>query len=201
VNNGNRAVATVGAVLLSGVMWSEPLAGNAVEVNADQIGCSVLTTKSHLVLGDYPTATVQIRNNSSHSTILVGSLDGSSRLGRYPHAYFEVKGPEGGVHTMGLPTCGLLNPLRAEDFVVLQPGASFNPHESGAGSGFVPDTSLGRVTLSEPGEYTLVFHYSTDEVDPSRWQGSTSPIHAEIVEKLRRVPRVTISCSTMLTVE
>ena len=202
MNRSKAAFVAMGAILLCGLVQAEPTVGDAVKVNADDIVCSVVPVKSRLKVGGYPEATVKIRNVGAQSVLLVRSLDGSSRVGRYPHVYFDVIGPPGGVHAGGLPGCGTLNAIRSEDFVVLEPGASFVPRGSGESAAFVPDLSLGMmVNLLESGEYTIVFHYSTDEGDPMRWQGAVPTIESDLVEKLRHVPRLTISCSTTLTVD
>ena len=188
--------------LLGGMAWSGPALGKSNGVNPVQVVCTVRAAKTHLVLGESPTAEVEIRNTGSQAILLVGNLDGSSSRRRYPHAYFEVEGPPGGVEAHGAVGCGgPFNPLREKDFVLLEPGSSFDPHANGNGSDFFHDTSLGWIKLSKPGGYRIVFHYSTDQRDPGAWNSKGSAVDTELVETLRSVPPVTISCSTDITVD
>jgi hypothetical protein len=194
VNRSRTALVSVSAVLLCGLVWGQPSVGDAVKEHSAGIICSVVPVKSHLKVGGYPEANVQVRNTGDQSILLVRKLDGSSRAGRYPLVYFDVDGPPEGVHAGGLPRCGTLNPITSEDFVVLQPGGSFDPRGN--------DVSLGMmVNFLAPGEFKIVFHYSTDEGDPMRWQGAVPSIESDLVEMLRHVPRVAISCSTTVTVD
>ena len=167
---------------------------------SNSVSALIHTPESTLMLGDSPTAWVEIRNISDEPILLLCSLDGSSWSGRCPVAYFEVKGPLGGVETIDPLPCITLSPLRLSNFVALDPGSSFDPHKRVDERRCTSDDSLENFRITKPGNYTIVFHYSTDvgEREPRIDMERTADL--ALLQSLERVPRVSISCSTSLQV-
>lgn len=179
---------------------SDVRVGESVQLEAGDVVCELTPTKSRFAVGDNPAVWVMIRNLSGETITLPGSLDGSERQARYPHAFFEIVGPEGGVEKPRLAYCGNKNALRATDFVRLRPGEAFDPYGHVDGGGFFGADEFDGTVLMRPGEYEVVFHYSTDEPVVAGWRGSEFALPRGVLEQLRHVPRVVVSCSTTLVV-
>lgn len=175
--------------------------GDSVQIESEEVVCEVKASKSRYTAGDNPNVWVTIRNLSGKTITLLGSLDGSERKARYPHAFFEIWGPEGGVKKPELRYCGNQNALRAEDFVSLEPGDGFDPYRDIDSYGFFGAAEFEGTIFVKPGEYKVVFHYSTDEPTVDGWNGTGSEPASGLLERLRNVPRITTSCSTTLTVD
>src|SRR5262245_51981288 len=60
--------------------------------------------------GQAPKVNVKLTNRTRREILLVGSLDGSDCKMRYPHAYFEITGPNGDSPVKGIGRCGNTNP-------------------------------------------------------------------------------------------
>src|SRR4051812_4984786 len=93
--------------------------------------------------GKAPRISVKLTNRTGGEILLVGSLDGSDGKMRYPHAYFEVTGPDGKSPVKGVGRCGNTNPLTEKCFVKVPAGGSFDPY----GKGFFGAHQLRAETL------------------------------------------------------
>jgi hypothetical protein len=122
---------------------------------------------------------------------------------RYPFVYFEVVGVDGGFVPKTYLMCGLINKLRSKDFVAVEGGAALDPFAGldGAGHLHVMNPSIG--TFREPGQYTVTFRYTTDEPLLARWNlpDHDDPAYRTILDLLRQVPLLDLSCSTTLSVD
>ena len=95
----------VTSVSLGGLHWGSEGIVPSSRLDSDHLVCTVHASKVALALGEYPSASVEIHNTGNHPVMLVGNLDGSSLRMRFPHAYFRVMGPPGGVETRGAEDC------------------------------------------------------------------------------------------------
>lgn len=162
------------------------------------IRCEITSLKSSYRVGDRPEVAARLINDTAQAVNLVGSLDDSERKARYPYAYFEVLGPPSGVAQERFFYCGYINALRDADFVEVPPGDQLDPFMKIDGGGYFPPYQFERTRLVKPGTYTILFRYSTDSDDLSEWNAEEASAVAgftRVTERLRMVPRVSISCS------
>jgi hypothetical protein len=162
--------------------------------NAGQNGivCNLQSVIKNYRIGDQPELSVRIHNQGNHEVFLPGSLDGSERKLRYPHAYFTVSGPREGLIEQKFIYCGTVNPFRVQDFVRVDAGDSFDPYGILDGCGFWPSMMLEHSRFVKAGRFRFEFHYST-EID-------TSNAPQDIKKIWQRVPRLKISCAVTVNV-
>src|SRR4051794_21741743 len=86
----------------------------------------ILTVAGSSRVGEPTRVAIELRNISARPVWMVGVLDGSETGFRFPHYGPMVEGP--GPHPeLELPWCGMVAPLRLEDFRRLAPGEGFDP--------------------------------------------------------------------------
>lgn len=189
----------IGSVLLAHVALTSSLPSLAGSVD-----CEITSLAQEYRVGDAPQLSVKLINHGSEVIYLVGSLDGSEGLVRYPHAAITASGPSGATNPGFVGPCGTTNPLRPEDFVRLEPGASFDPYMRVDDKGFFSSAFLFWYRFNVPGAYTFVFHYSTKSKRIKDWGGVEWVPGLSFVERrgflLTAVPAVDIKCSVHLTV-
>jgi hypothetical protein len=136
---------------------------------------------------------VQITNISNRPVWMVGVVPGSEGL-RYPRYLAEIQGPAGPERTRLPEDLDYVRGLRAEDFVRLDPGQSFDPQ----GEGFVPIQHLAWFRPSKPGRYRLRLCFDATEPNPKRWMGHTRGADERRVEMLiQRVPQIKVWSNTL----
>lgn len=169
------------------------IVGIDVEVSSEELACFIEPTKEWFKIGEAPTFRVRIISLSDEDFYLVGAIDGSEDGARYPHASISIR-PGDGLHRKSFARCGTLNGIGLSDFVRMRRDHSFEvfSHQ------FWPPTDERYASFVEPGTYTAIFRYSTNEVDYKNWAGSWSI--PEAIEMLRRVPTVELACSTTFDV-
>ena len=92
------------------------------------------------------------------------------------------------------------NGLREADFVLLDPGESFDPYIHAIDSyGFFGAEHL-KSRFALRGEYGFTFHYSTASSSIDDWKGSVIRLSDDVLQRLQRVPRINIDCSIELNV-
>lgn len=131
--------------------------------------CVIEPLRTEYVVGDVPSISVRLKNESEKSLVLVGSLDASDLRWRYPYCYYDIQGPPK-AEPHGMPRCGMTNPMRAKDFVTVEPGKEFDPNASIDDYGFFA-TNFNWRSFSVPGTYKLTYVYSTASHDPGHWVG------------------------------
>lgn len=178
-----------------------PIVGEALDPAAQSVLCEVRPTRRVFKVGESPGATVKIFNEGSEAVYLPGSLDDSERLKRYPHVHFELRDPAGNVVSTESFGCGFINPIREKDLLLVEPGHFFDPYEYIDDGAFFHAWKFESSKLASPGRYEVTFHYSTDHASIDEWKGSTDRLPTAVLDKLGRVPRVSIECSTTLLVE
>lgn len=143
-------------------------------------------------LGKAPAVKVEIKNLMGKEILLVGSLDASDCKWRYPHAWFEVIGPDGKSAVKGAMRCGNTNALREKDFVAVKKDGTFDPYMRVDDGGFFGCHQISPQTFAVEGTYKIRFHYSTDAA-ADKWEGKLSgPVPEAVKKLLERVPRATI---------
>jgi hypothetical protein len=137
---------------------------------------------------------VLVINVSDEPIWMVGVLPGSEGL-RYPQYVAEIDGPSGPVELQFPEGLDYARGLRAEDFVRLAPGESFDPEQ---GKGFIPIQRLAWFKPSEPGKYRLRLRFDATAEDARLWMGSTFVRDQRRVETLiQQVPRVEVWSNTL----
>lgn len=188
---------------LAGMALVVPLAVAAAPGERPAAGLPLecrISAKPQLRVGTRPVVDVRIFNRTADEIYLVGSLDASDVRWRYPHAYFEVTGPDGRPAVRGGARCGNRNALRAQDFVKIAPGASLDPYQRVDDYGFFATEQLSERTFAAVGPYRIRFHYSSAEPDLAQWMGEGPP-RAELLRLFSRVPKVdVVSNEVILTV-
>jgi hypothetical protein len=152
-------------------------------------------------LGKAPRVTVKLTNRTRGNILLIGSLDGSDCKMRYPHAYFEVIGPDGKSAVKGLGRCGNTNPLTVKDFVKVPAGGLFDPYAAVNGHGFFTSTQLRATNFDRPGKYRIRFTYSTEAPDISHFGAtprSDRAMPAELARLLMGVPKATVTSNEIV---
>jgi hypothetical protein len=163
------------------------------------IVCKLASLKDRYRVGDQPEISARIINGTEKPIYLVKGLDGSERKARFPHTYYTVSGVEDGFSETRFMNCGVLNPLRIEDFVIVESGKDFDPHKPIYDYGFSKSGKSAHSRFVKTGSYTFKYHYSTDNGDIKNWRGSVRETPAEVNELWRKVARVNLECS--LTVD
>lgn len=167
--------------------------------SSGKITCDISAKETTINVGEVPKIKVKLTNNTDEDVYLIGSLDGSEVQWRYPYCYFTIEKPETDVVASGA-RCGMMNPLREEDFVLLKPKESFDPYSSIDGYGFFSSS-----TLSDPkefrkkGTYKIQFHYSTEPDSITKYLGSESEnkVDAKIKKMFRQVPHLKVSSNVI----
>jgi len=122
--------------------------------------CTLTLKKNTIKPGEIPVIQVKIQNNSGQDWYLIGSLDNSEDKLRYPHCKLLIEKPQ--YEKMEpVEICGVLNPLRFEDFQYVNDGESFNPYKIIDEYGYWGSSELIKENFKYPGKYKLQFLYST----------------------------------------
>ncbi len=121
--------------------------------------CVIASDRATYTVDEVPNITFRITNKSAKSVVLVGSLDGSTDGRRSPNCLFEILDAAGKLVTLPVFGCGNMNILKATDFVTVAAGDTFNPF----GKGFFPPVQFYRFPVTQPGDYTFRFSYSTSD--------------------------------------
>lgn len=198
--------------------WSEKeaaarhIVGTEVEVSPQDIAIEIRPPRTPFRVGDAPVFLVVMRNVGDKTFNLVGAVDGSEYRARYPHVTLTVEGPSGGMYRDPVLPWGYINDLpvnpipaigehslQPEDFVTMGPGDELRPITLP----FWPPNDVVHARFEKPGQYKVVFRYSSNSIDYLDWEGRSAspPMRPDIVELLRRVPRFELADSVMVTVE
>jgi hypothetical protein len=139
---------------------------------------------------------VQITNISDGPIWMIGVVPGAEGL-RYPRYVAEIEGPDGLERPRSPEDLDYVRGLRAEDFVRLEPGQSFDPQ----GEGFIPIQHFAWFRPGAPGRYRLRLGFDATEPDPRQWMGHThTPDQRHVEELIQRVPPVRV-WSNILEIE
>ena len=141
---------------------------------------------------------VLVKNTSAVPIWIVGVLDGSEGAHRFPHYKPSITTPEP-VAPAEADDCGNVAPLRLEDFRRLAPGESFDPTEALNGAAYLPIQAFANFIPNVAGRYEIRLQLSTESEKPEKWLGMLGyPGEAEVIERLKTVPRVRVESNTLI---
>lgn len=169
---------------------------------SNSIVCILNTNKRKCKIGESPELTVQIINKLDTSITMVGSLDGSEIGFRPPISYYKVRHKLIGKPWRSSKFCATVNPLRIEDFKIVERNQAFNPYEKIDDYGYFRAQQLEGINFYVPGIYELTYHYSTrkklngNEVE----QVFDSRMKKELIELWDKVPNLELTSNT-ITIE
>ena len=186
-------------------IWTVLLLGcNTRAQNEDHFECTLTTEQEEYLVGEVPKLTVAIINKSAKDVYLIGSLDASEEKWRSPFCYFTMEKPV--VDSLPtLPRCGNMNPLRKEDFVLVESGESFNPFVAIDGHGFFSSDKVSNPwNFRNAGRYKITFHYSTISTNIKDYLGDgvwtyrdDKKKYRELEELFENVPNVELTSNTV----
>ncbi len=187
-------------ILLGLVCWATHDQSAVAQTPSPVLTCLIGTERNVYQIGEIPLIHVVIFNRTNEELWLVLALDGSERKARYPHAYFEIIGPDGKPRNARMLSCGTINPMEERNFVQVKPRADFDPY-----AGYACDFKVNlKENYSDPGEYRIRFYYSTDSDNPDKWGIPEIPGHDfEKIEanplhrRLRKVPKTSIQSNEL----
>jgi hypothetical protein len=157
------------------------------------LSCTLTSDKKNYKVGELPKFNAIIKNISKQDIYLIGALDGSDGMLRYPYCYFVVSKPKENKRFFG--RCGNTNPLRIEDFVLVKAGQSFSPY----GERFFSDIQVtNNYTFQDKGIYKIKFYYTTKSTSIKDYQGDedqrqTKEYRQKLEKLFKLVPRTDLS--------
>ncbi len=172
------------------------IVGTETDATAADLRCEIIPVKETYHVGDTASFRVVLTNVSKKPVVLVGSIEGSTGGDRYPHCVFTLERDGDTMVKRGIRIDGNFNDLRSSDFRLLAPGRSFEPF---AMPSFVPPAEILK-PFAKPGHYVVTFSYSTDAIDYKDWQPWWRAARADVIEKLKEVPRLNLQASIAVDV-
>jgi len=180
------------------------------------ITCQISTVKSLYKIGETPAIAIQIKNSTDTTIQMVKVLDGSEAKWRYPHLYYEVfqiignkkRALKPNLHTR----CGNMDGIGVNDFVEVRSGQGFDPLANQS-EVYTRSISLFQWSFKKKGKYSIVFHYSTAEVELKKWMGDTNTLwfgmnnevfsdkteaYNHLISLFNRVPKVDLTSNELL---
>ncbi len=145
------------------------------------ISLEIISPRKEYAAGESIEITTRIKNISDRPLWLVGVLDGSEMALRYPLYVPEISD---NYKVPILPRDGMVQAIREKDFVLVEPGMSFDPEMKIDNFGFYRIWAFSSFKPQSPGEYKIKLKYSTDSDQPRKWLG-----HG-MVQRTFRTPRL-----------
>jgi len=143
--------------------------------------------RASIRMGESLEPALVLRNASDHPVQVIHCLDASDVGWRYPKVLVEITDAEGNPQSPPrFGRCGNMNALSLEDFSTLPAGEEFLPVKPG---------SFGhwafRWKPEKPGQYRIRWTYDAAGEVPDAWWNELhlGPLDAEVIDRLRRVPR------------
>ena len=135
---------------------------------------------------------IEIRNVSPNALWMVGVLDGSEQGYRFPHYRASIKS-EQPVAPPEMEACGILAPLRLQEFTHLDPDESFDPTVSKGDAAYFPIYRFANFIPPAPGSYEFQLKLSTLSAKEEDWIGRPGyPGESDVLKRLKDVPRVEV---------
>jgi hypothetical protein len=134
--------------------------------------------KTTLFLGEQPTFTARITNNTDDEVLLVPALDGSSIGWRYPIIDIQVTKPKHAPETGAWGRCGIMNDITEKDFHKIPPGKSLELLNGW--------TSNPSNEFTATGTYTVQLTYATN-AKAKKWHGFMAPLSPIYKSSIRRL--------------
>ena len=169
---------------------------------SNSIVCTLTANKRKYKIGESPKLTVRMTNKLDTSITMVGSLDGSEVGFRPPISYYNVRHRLIGNPWSSSMFCATVNPLRIEDFKVIESNQEFDPYEKVDDYGYFNAQRLDGINFYLPGIYELTYHYSTGKnlKDKEIEQVFDSRMKTELIELWSKVPNLELTSNT-ITIE
>lgn len=199
----------IGFVILNQLssVSKESISNEKAQINERQgqsnsIVCILNADKRTYKVGEPPELSVRIINKLDTSVVIVGSLDGSDIGFRPPFSYFTVRHKMLGNPGSDAMFCPTVNPIRKEDFRIVESNQDFDPYERGNDHGYFGARQLEGRNFRIPGIYELTYVYSTGKnLKENRGEqifDSTSD--KELIDLWSKVPNVELTSNT-ITIE
>ncbi len=187
-------------IILGLVCWATHNQPAVAQTSSPVLTCRIESERQVYQIGEIPLIHVVIFNRTNEELWLVPALDGSERRARYPHAYFEIIGPDGKPRNTRMLGCGSFNSMEERNFVQVKPHGDFDPY-----AGYACDFKVNlKENYSDPGEYRIRFFYSTDNDNPDKWGIPKIPGHdfekiaANSFHRLfRKIPKTSIQSNEL----
>ncbi len=168
-------------------------------VSNKDLVCILSAENLEIKLGELPKLKLTITNNSKQPIYLIGLLDGSGSEQRMPYYYFIINKPK--PDSIFFPRCKLLNPLKKEDFIRVNPGESFNPYARNNQSDWVYDHSISqKETFKNAGVYKISFQYNTTSMNINDFMGTldlSNNINSEVLTLFKQLIHCKIISNTI----
>lgn len=160
------------------------------------ISLEIKSPKKEYDIGESIEITTAIKNISDKPLLLVGVLDGSETASRYPFFIPEISGN----YKVPLnPRCGMLRIIREKNFVLVEPGMSFNPEMEINDFGFYRLWAFSSFKPDLPDEFKIKLKYSTDSTQPKNWLGhGVVPNLDKILRMIEEVPKLTVESNVLV---
>lgn len=154
----------------------------------------ILTTSVAFVRKGEPVPiSIGVRNISGVPLWMVGVVDGSEAGFRFPKYLPSIIGPPPLPPSENLPWCGMVAPLRLEDFRYLEPGQSFDPTVPVNGAGYLPLVTFSSFRPRFTGRYEFALTLSTESEVDEEWLGIVEyPGKEAVLARLALVPRLRV---------
>lgn len=142
---------------------------------------------------------VNVKNVSNRPVWFVGVVDGSETGIRYPHYRPRVLRGDMPVAAPPAPEDPLVSPLRPADFVLLEPGQSFDPTASTHGAAFMLLSTFSNFRPDVAGDYRFELTLSTDSPSDEAWLGrfNQSAERERVLQRVAEIPRLTVSAQPL----
>lgn len=167
--------------------------------NNTDLRCKLVAEKSVITMGEIPKLKLTITNIGNAPLYLINILDGSASKHRMPYYYFTIQKPQ--EDALIFQRCRLLNPLKKEDFVCLNPQQPFNPYALPNRPDWVYDYAISqKESFKNPGIYKISFHYNTHSMDINDYMGSqdnSDSISAELRTLFKQLKHCNITSNTV----
>ncbi|TAG12102.1 MAG: hypothetical protein EAZ41_05035, partial [Sphingobacteriia bacterium] len=167
--------------------------------NNPDLVCTLTAEQSVIKLGDIPKFRLNITNKGNKTIYLVNVLDGSGMKQRMPYYYFTIEKPK--PDTILFTRCKLMNPLKKEDFIQLEPNQSINPYAVNHQPGLVYDHALSqKETFRNSGIYKINFHYDATATDIKQFMGTIdteNKVDILLMDLFKRIDHYSLTSNTI----
>lgn len=163
---------------------------------------TLIVSDAPIPIGQPVSVEIELRNVSDRSVWVPYVLDGSEEGARYPH--FRTRVMRDGRIVAEPPPLEdpYYSPLRADDFHLLAPGATFNPVRAAGIAGQVPLFTFLNFRPDSAGLYEVSVTYSTESSSPEDWLGGfgQDSDQDQMISRIAEIPRLTLTASASVTV-
>lgn len=160
------------------------------------ISLEIISPRKEYAVGESIGITTRIRNISDRPLWLVGVLDGSEMALRYPLYIPEISD---NYKVPILPRDAMVQAIREKDFVLVEPGMSFDPEMKIDNFGFYRIWAFSSFKPKSAGEYKIKLKFSTDSDQPRKWLGRGMVQNQDRVLKLiGDVPKLIVESNELV---